>query len=344
MATETIPKAAPGMPEAGLQLDISGKTTPVMPKGKARYATAGMEDYAKLQKARAEASPKEIFGTLSQEDASELVAGLDLRINALEGRIDEGKATLEGIKGAVNPKVAKLTALIPATKEGKAEITHITKGQYRKVWGREPKANILTKDGKSVRWEYALDEIAQELHLEPIAQAQGKAPDEYLKELIEEAKDTKELIAATESEIRSDESTLKALDKLKGTIKARTGKVTDGKLLQKLAHPKVKVTAFKPKPVTRAKTMLAGVAQALIEKTQAKRTPRALIMDNALLAREVVPISRVEVWAKHPNRCDIRGVDTPDRGRIVPGVGFSDKGKRRMSRRQHKVWRKVRFT
>ena len=35
MATETIPKAAEGMPEAGLQLDISCKTTPVMPKGKA---------------------------------------------------------------------------------------------------------------------------------------------------------------------------------------------------------------------------------------------------------------------------------------------------------------------
>ena len=324
-----IPKANPGMPEAGLQLDISGKTTPVMPKGKARYATADMEAYAKLQKARAEASPKEIFGTLSHEDASELIAGLDLRIDALEGRVDEGKATLEGIKGGLNPKVAKLTALIPATKEGRGEITHITKGQYKKVWGREPKQVILTPDGKRVRWEYALDEIAQELHLEPIAQAQGKAPDEYLKELIEEAKDTKELIAATESEIRSDESTLKALDKLKDTIKARTGKTTSTPFLQKLAHPKIKVTA-KPKPATRAKTMLAGVAQALIEKTQAKRTPRAISMDNAILAKQVVPVSKVEMWAKRPNRLDIRGVDTPSR-----------KGKRKPAKKLHRITQSI---
>jgi len=335
-----IPKASPGMPEAGLQLDISGKTTAVMPKGKGKPVTASMESYAKLQKVRAEESPKEIFGTLSQEDASELVAGLDLRIDALEGRIDEGKATLEGIKGSVNPKVAKLTALIPATKEGKGEITHITKGQYRKVWGREPKANILTKDGKSVRWEYALDEIAQELHLEPMAQAEGKAPDEYLKGLIEEAKDTKELIRATESEVRSDESTLKALGKLKDTIKARTGKVTDGKLLEKLARaPKITITT-KSKPAVRAKAMLAGVAQALIQKTQAKRPLRAIALDNALLAKTVVTVSKVEIWAKHPNRLDIRGIDTPSRSRRSKGV-YADKGQSRMSRKPHRNWKRI---
>lgn len=335
-----IPKASPGMPEAGLQLDISGKTTAVMPKGKGKPVTASMESYAKLQKVRAEESPKEIFGTLSQEDASELVAGLDLRIDALEGRIDEGKATLEGIKESVNPKVAKLTALIPATREGKGEITHITKGQYRKVWGREPKANILTKDGKSVRWEYALDEIAQELHLEPIAQAEGKAPDEYLKGLIEEAKDTKELIRATESEVRSDESTLKALGKLKDTIKARTGKVTDGKLLEKLAKaPRITVTT-KPKPAIRAKTILAGVAQSLIEKTQAKRAPRAIAIDNSLLAKTVVSVSKVELWAKHPNRLDIRGIDTPSRSRQGKGV-YADKGQSRMSRKPHRNWKRI---
>jgi len=339
--TFALPTAeAPGM-QVGQQAAAMGVPMKVhTQKSTGTPVTASMESYAKLQKVKAEESPKEIFGTLSHEDAQELVAGLDLRIDALEGRIDEGKATLEGIKGSVNPRVAKLTALIPATKEDKGEITHITKGQYRKVWGREPKANILTKDGKSVRWEYALDEIAQELHLEPMAQAEGKAPDEYLKGLIEEAKDTKELIRATESEVRSDESTLKALGKLKDTIKARTGKVTDGKLLEKLARaPKITITT-KSKPAVRAKAMLAGIAQALIQKTQAKRPLRAIALDNALLAKTVVTVSKVEIWAKHPNRLDIRGIDTPSRSRRSKGV-YADKGQSRMSRKPHRNWKRI---
>ena len=214
---------------------------------------------------KAEASPKEVFGTLSREDARELLAGLDLRTENLEERVYQGKATLEGIKEALDPRVAKLTALIPTTKEGSSEITHITKGQYRKVWGKEPPASIVDK-GK-VRWEYALDTIAQELHLEGRAQAEGKHPDEYLKNLIEDAKETKALIRATEAEVASDEATLKALEKLRGTIKARTATATTGPLLQKLAKsPKVKPTA-KPKPATKAKAIVAGVTQELIAKT-----------------------------------------------------------------------------
>jgi len=347
---QTMPKAAMGAPEAGLQADIYGKTKPITPRGKGKAVTASMEAYSKLQKVRAEAAPiikeveqaKDVLGTLSHEDARELLAGLDLRIDELDGRIDRGKATLESIKESVDPRIAKLTPLIPTTKEGRSEITHITKGQYKKVWGKEPPASIVTK-GK-VRWEYALDTIAQELHLEPIAQREGKAPDEYLKGLIEDAKDTKELIRATEAEIHSDESTLKALDKLKDTIKARTAKTTMGPLLQKLAKaPRVKPTA-KPKPATKAKAMLAGVAKELIRKTQANRTPRALLIDNSLLAKQVVPVSKAELWARHPNRLDIRGVDTPSRARIVAGVAYADKGQKRLARKRHKGWRRIKFT
>lgn len=282
------------------------------------------------------------LGTLSHEDASELLAGLDLRINELDRRIYEGNATLDSIKESLDPRIAKLTELIPTTKEGKAEITHITKGKYQKVWGKEPPASIVSR-GK-VRWEYALDTIAQELHLEGKAQAEGKAPDEYLKGLIEDTKDTKELIRATKAEIISDESTMKALEILKGTIKTQTAKTTTGPLLQKLAKaPKAEPTA-KPKPETRARTMLAGVAQALIKKTQAKRTPRAIIIDNSLLAKQVVPISKVELWAKNPNRLDIRGVDTPGSRRVTSRTGFTDKGGARLSRRHHRGWKKIKLT
>jgi len=342
-----IPKAAKGMPEAGLQLDISGKTTPVMPKGKARYATASMEDYGKLQQMRAEAA-----GTISHEDSAEIIAGLDLRAEALAGRIDRGKAELESMKETTDPRIAKLTALIPTAKGAEGELSYITKGQYLKVWGREPKKVILTPDGKRVRWEYALDEIAQELHLEPIAQAQGKAPDEYLKELIEDARDQKRAIDFTESEIAGDEATLTAMDRLKLSVKAMVGKAT----LESLAKPKVSRpervalagarvsrAKAKSKPERKAEKMLAEVARALIEKTQRGRKPLAIAIDNAILASKVVPLSQASVWAKNPNRLDIRGIDTPGRGKIVTGVGYADKGAKRLSRKPRKGWRKVKL-
>jgi hypothetical protein len=45
---EAIPKAAEGMPEAGLQQDIFGYTHPVYPEGKGKVTQISMEDYRKL--------------------------------------------------------------------------------------------------------------------------------------------------------------------------------------------------------------------------------------------------------------------------------------------------------
>lgn len=342
-----IPKASPGQPEAGLQLDISGKTKAVMPKGKGKTVTASMDAFQTLQVARAEqkqADPMQnIMGTLSHEDAAELMAGLELRAENLGNRIDEGRATIETIKETLDPDVAKLTKLIPSTKEGSSEITHITKGQYKEVWGRDPKPNILTKDGKRVRWEYALDEIAQQLHLEDKARAAGIAPDEYLKNLIEQAKDTKALLKATEIEVASDESTLKALARLKDSIKGRAAKETTGPLLKTLAKAKPSKAA-KPKPATRAKAMLAHDARAIIARVQSQRSNLAIILDNSKQANRIIPESKVEVWAKNPNRYDMRGVDTAGSStNIKPGVAYADKGKQRLSRSRHKGFRKIKL-
>jgi len=295
--------------------------------------TASMDAYKTLQQVKSE------HGTISREDADELIAGLDLRIDKLGERIDQGKATVEAMKETRDPRIDKLTELIPTTKEGRSEITHITKGKYQKVWGKAPPASIVS--GGKVRWEYVLDTIAQELHLEPKAQAEGKAPDEYLKGLIEDAKDTKELIRATRAEVVSDETTLKAIAKLKDSIKGRIGKTTSHTLLQTLAKPQLK---GKTKPERKAVTILAGEAQALIDKIQAKRSPRAVAIDNSLLAVKVVPMSKAGLWGKHPNRLDIRGVDTPKRGRIMAGVAYADKGQRRLSRRQHRGWKRIKYT
>lgn len=290
----------------------------------------------KVVKSRKRPTAFDLMGTISREDANELTAGLDLRIEKLEEHIDQGKATVEAIKENLDPRIAKLTELIPTTKEGKSEITHITKGQYQKVWGKAPSASIISK-GK-VKWEYALDTIAQELHLESKAKAEGKAPDEYLKDLIENAKRTKELLRATQAEIASDESTLKAIEKLKGSIKGRIGKATSEGVLERLTKPSLK---GKQKPERKAEKMLASEAQALIVKIQGKRTAKAVAIDKSKLAVEIVPISKAELWGKHPNRLDIKGVDTPRR--ILPGVAYSDRGGRRLSRIHHRGFKKIKF-
>ncbi len=68
-------------------------------KGIGTPVTASMDAYEKLQQVKAEA------GTLSQEDADELIAGLDLRIDKLGERVDQGKATLEGMKSVDGDRI-----------------------------------------------------------------------------------------------------------------------------------------------------------------------------------------------------------------------------------------------
>jgi len=75
---------------------------------------------------------------------------------------------------------------------------------------------------------------------------------------------------------------------------------------------------------------------------QIKQSDRALAIDRSLLAKQVVTVDNPR-WLKHPNRLDVRGIDTPGRGRIVKGVAYADRGKQRLSRRHHRGWKKVRF-
>jgi len=51
----TIPKAPPGMPEAGLQRDIFGYQTPVFPAGKGEVTQISMDEYNRLVELRKEA-------------------------------------------------------------------------------------------------------------------------------------------------------------------------------------------------------------------------------------------------------------------------------------------------
>ena len=56
----------------------------------------------------------------------------------------------------------------------------------------------------------------------------------------------------------------------------------------------------------------AATTKEQIEVAQAKRVPQAQISDVQKEAKKVLPLGNAEKWLKHPNRYDVRGVDTPD--------------------------------
>lgn len=102
---------------------------------------------------------------------------------------------------------------------------------------------------------------------------------------------------------------------------------------------------FPEKPKAKKEPVVVKTGKAEIDTTQAKRSDRAILIDRALRARTVLPIESAGKWLKNPNRFDIQGVDTPGgSGRIIKGVGFTDKGGKRLTRRQTKGFRKVKYT
>jgi len=208
----------------------------------------------------------------------------------------EAQAELEATKDWLksNKRLAKLTELIPRAKMAEGELAYITIGQYKKHWGREPKAVVLTKGRKRVRWEYALDELAKDLGLEK--QYGGKA-DEALRDLIMLAKNYKdqEKELVTSLAIADDEI-----------------KEAEGKLETVTVH-------------------LGRREQ--VADVQEERSARAIAIDKSKQAVNVLPFPKVGKWLEQPGRYDIRGVDTlvkkkarPKKvrrasGRIVPKVG-----------------------
>jgi len=170
-----------------------------------------------------------------------------------------------------NKRIVKLIELIPRAKGAEGEMAYITKGQYRKHWGREPKLVILTRDGKRVRWEYALDEFAQELGLE---REYGSSADEALRDLIMLAKGYK-------AEKRQIEHDLMLVDEDMSSVGGKMDKVT----------------------------LHLGKSEEVVD-VQEGRTDRAKTIDKARQAHKVLRFPKVDAWLKHPERYDIKGVDT----------------------------------
>ena len=177
------------MPEAGLQPsmlpdEITAKE--VRPPSKGRIVQISMEDQLKLDQAR-----------IAAEEAVE------------NKEAYEAQAEAEGIKAYLATEPAsRLTNLIKKTGWYKGEVKNLTLKQYRDLVGKAPKANILTKDKKHVKWEYALDDIATEL---------GYVDGETLKTEIERAGEYQDRIKKLEAQVKTHftEKPLAALPEVK---------------------------------------------------------------------------------------------------------------------------------
>jgi hypothetical protein len=143
-------------------------------------------------------------------------------------------------------------------------------------------------------------------------------------------KDTKALIAATQSHIDSDEKTQKAIEDVKKSVTAQVGKSTGEGVLQSIANAKPKDITT---PEHRAQAILAHAAELQIEKSQ---HPRAVIIERSLKLGQLVPME------KGKERLDIRGrIALPER--ILPGVAYSDKKGQRLSRARHRNWKRIKL-
>ncbi len=116
----------------------------------------------------------------------------------------EAQAEVEGLKEWLKTEPAqKLTNIIKKIGAEKGEITNLTLKQYRDLTGKtEIKPNILTPDGKHVKWEYALDDLATEL---------GYADGDTLKAAIEQTAKGKARIKELEATV-TREMTKKPLE------------------------------------------------------------------------------------------------------------------------------------
>jgi len=119
-------------------------------------------------------------------------------------RLDEMEAELAGLKESLSTEpAAKLVNLVKKLGEYKGEITDFTLKQYRDITGKtDIEPSILTKDKKHVRWEYALDELAEDM---------GYESEEALKKAIEGAVKTRARIRELQSAIARTEAIPEAI-------------------------------------------------------------------------------------------------------------------------------------
>jgi len=119
------------------------------------------------------------------EESYEKMGDLSTKWEDTIESIESARMELEGVEAWFNENqaITGYTDMIPRAKMAEGELAYITKRQYHRYMGKPPESSILTPDGKRVRWEYALDVIAQELGME---EQFGVKADEHLRRMIME--------------------------------------------------------------------------------------------------------------------------------------------------------------
>jgi hypothetical protein len=238
----------------------------------------------------------------------------------------------------------KLTDLL--SKTGEWPETLSKKQANLLLMGRTLKPTSVNAKGR-VPWEYVLDELAsifgvseQELinHVENIAEQKARLRD--MDTLISEAADReKELMGAMEELQKLDNITGGAPTEYAQPFIRQTpgepeagmqkgmfgedkevrpqgkGKVTQINLMEYGKLQERKATVKKPDD-------LHADIMDEVRKLQEQRSPRAVAGDNAQTAMHVVKGEDASKWLKHPERFDIRGVDTKraHRAQRAPGA------------------------
>lgn len=150
-------------------------------------------------------------------------------LQSFEQMVGEEEGLLEGmLEDFENDRARPFIDIVAKTGEYKGEIMYLTVTQYRLLtggkWitqtmermgkkitkkvlsgGKTPNASIMTPDGKKVRWEYAMDEVAQEL---------GYESDEALKQGIEAALHTKRRIDDLKAAVAHDNARLDSIKRM----------------------------------------------------------------------------------------------------------------------------------
>jgi len=141
----------------------------------------GVSAYNKIKKSLDKEIPKnhprydEILEQATKwvDGTSEQASMIPPSVQAVQGVVgeltpDQKQAEAAGLREWMASEPAyDLTNLIKKSGWYKGEVSNLTIKQYKDLTGKTSiKPNILTKDGKHVRWEYALDELATEMGYE----------------------------------------------------------------------------------------------------------------------------------------------------------------------------------
>ena len=175
------------------------------------YATEDMGDWIKYQKIMKKETPA--FSKLEEtwKDTGKQVKELEQSVYEKEATYQTMKETLH--ENPISDKVTRLAEIIPKTKEGVGELSYITKFQYKKWTGKEPSKLLLTDDGQHVKWELALDELAQELGYEQKAIGTRLQPDDLLRQDIEKVVKEHKKIEDIRMQLKTDEVEIAAMRK-----------------------------------------------------------------------------------------------------------------------------------